>query len=350
MAAGSVVAVLVAQSACITPRSTHAWHEGAAAEAAGDLVTAEARYTEAATGQDRLVGAELARIALMARSSDRRKDANKLLDAVLKKQPGDPLVASFAALMALIDGNPKLAAERLDASRALVAADTADIRRGMQWAKLAVAAHNARDAEATAVLADLATSPTPTAHLNALAVAVAWNAGDAAAVTKWQPGTGKDAVPWPEATEVWWLRALLARSAGDLTAALAHLEHVPKAERLQALTLLEAELRLRLGDLAGAAQVAGDAARKDPGDAELQEVWAVALLQLGEPAMARDLLAAVTARGARWSAYFHLGLAHVALGDLPAAEQAFSAAVIRCPTCKPASQNRDALRRWLAGG
>ena len=128
--------VVALQAGCITPRSVHAFHEGAAAEAAGDLATAEARYAEAATGQDRLIGAELARIALMARSADRKKDADALLTALRKKAPADPLVCAFAALYALREGDTKSAAERLASARSLRPTDPPEVVRAVRAAQL----------------------------------------------------------------------------------------------------------------------------------------------------------------------------------------------------------------------
>lgn len=327
--------------ACITPRSVHAYYEGAEAEAAGDLATAEARYTEAATGQDRLVGAELARIALMARSADRKKDADELLAALRKKAPAEPLVCAFSALYALREGDSKAAAERLASARSLRPDDPPETLRAFRTAQLAVAAHRGDDAAAQTALAQLPDAPTPTAGIAALAAAVAWNAGQREEARRRAPAV------WPAATEALWLAALLARESGDLVAAVALLRQIPDVQRPLAAQTLLVELHLRLGQPALAAELAGTAARLDPANQGLQELWAVTLLQLGEAGAARDVLAAAATRSPSWSAHYHLGLAYVQLGELTAAERAFAAAAVRCPTCKPAVQNRDALRRWL---
>jgi tetratricopeptide (TPR) repeat protein len=324
-----------ATAGCTTSRAVLAWEAGAKAETAGKYDTAVLRYGEAAGRNGQLVGAALGRIRVLARLPDRRKEADELLTDLMKKQASHPAVAAFAAYLALVDGDAKLARKRFDAGRALLPEDAPDVAQARQEVEVALLAAEGKAREAHEKALALGEVHPRTGLLRAT---LAWNAGDAPAAT-----TALALAPDSPQRAV--LQALLARGAGDwavVTAALAKLE----GEAVTPLVLaLKAEALLSQGESAKALEQAAEAVRRDPTAAYPTEVWAAAQLGAGQAALAKDLLAGLTARGAGWSAWHNLGICQVKLGDLAAASAAFDQALARCPTCEAPRKNREVLKK-----
>ena len=89
---------------CTTSRAVRAWHAGIAAEDAGKLKKARRKYSEAYARNGKHVGAELARLRLMARVPEAQKKADAALKKLLEKKSDEPTVLLFAALWALQRG------------------------------------------------------------------------------------------------------------------------------------------------------------------------------------------------------------------------------------------------------
>lgn len=106
------LSMLLLTSGCTTSRAVRAWHAGIKAEDAGNLRVARARYNESYGRNSAHVGAELARLRLLARVKESRKRASKRLTELLKKKGDRPDVLIFAAWWALLDGDLALARER----------------------------------------------------------------------------------------------------------------------------------------------------------------------------------------------------------------------------------------------
>ncbi len=325
-------------AACTTSRAVIAWHDGWQAEAAGDLALAEKRYGEAAAADKGQAGAACNRVRLMARHPDRQQETKEALEPLLKTKSAWPEVAAIGALAALKDGDAKLAQQRLAAARALNDGDRQDVRGGLRMAKVAVAAVQGhwREASDTKLLAGL---PQEATAVRLAAATATYNGGDVALAGKLLPEQAG-----AEAAE---LRAWLAADRGDWAAVRTALEQVPEADRTPRLDALKAWSLVRSGDGAGGLALAADAARRDPDDPVAAQVWATASLSSGQASQARDLLAGLAARGGGWAVWFNLGLAQLVLADPQAALQAFEQSALRCPTCAPATKNRDVLRRVL---
>lgn len=325
-----VLTIALAAPACTTSRGVLAYRAGALAEDKGDTTRALARYQEALEYDGKLYGAELARIRLWSQQPDRKTDAQEALDKLLKKAATEPVVAAFAAWHALAQGDVKLARARLDGARTRKPEDPADVWQAIANARAALLAAEGRWQEAGASLAEAKASPL-------LHATIAWNlARDDEARAQLQAAQGPHAAL---------LKAWLARSSGDWPAVKAAVQGLEGTAKTPAVQALLAEALLHAGDAGAALAQAAEAARRDPADLYVTEIWAVCQLGGGQAAAARDLLAGLTVRGAGWSAWYHLGLAHLQLGDLAAAQQAFTAAAQRCPTCRPAVHNRDVLQR-----
>lgn len=316
--------------ACTTSRATLAWRQAWQEEERGDAQAALRAYGDATARNSKLTGAALNRIRLLALQPDRREEATLALDKILKVGAGEPDVAAFAAQWALWLGDAKLARQRIDAAKAPAADAPADVVSAWTGARRAVLAEEGRWSQAAEV--------GPGQGAASLRAVVAWNVDDAAEATRLWP-------EMPKGRERALLGALLARERGDwpgVDAALAD-SHAPESE--VEFQILRAEAAIQAGDAGKAARCAGDAAQRAPADARATEVWAVAQLVSGQPAAARDLLAALTVRGAGWSAWHNLGIAQVKLGDLAVASNAFAQAAQRCPSCAAPVRNRDALQR-----
>jgi tetratricopeptide (TPR) repeat protein len=325
------VALFVA-SACTTSRAVVAWHDGWQAEQAGDPAKAAKRYEDATARNPKLFGAGLNRVRVLAQQPDRRKETEEALDKVLKAHGREPEVAAFAAQMALVDGDVKLARQRLDGSRPLAAGDGEQVRGVVAAATIALAAAEGKFGVAAAELAKV---PTGTQVAPTLAATIAWNRSEPRAATA--------AIGAARGTQAAVLRALIARQEGrwtDVTAALGGIEGDDVNQLVRG---LRAEALLRTDRPHDALGIAIEAARRDPADPWLTELWAVALLKSGQAAAARDLLVGLTARDPRWSPWHHLGLTYTITGDLPAAARSFAAAAARCPECAAPAKNRDAL-------
>lgn len=330
---------LLALPACTTSRAVLTFREGWQAEQRGDTSKAAKLYAEAASRDGRQVGARLDRIRLLALTPEGQDEARELLDKLAKSEGSDPRVAAFAATWALWKGDVGLAAHRLAAVRPAKADDPEDAGPALAQARLAVLAAQGHWQEAW----PLAQSQTPTTASAALRQAtIAWNTRHLDAATAW---LAQAPVGTARAHLVAWIAAKEGRWR-DVEAALAPLEGVDVTPHVM---ILRARAALARGDAQEASSLAGQAARREPGDAEVTEVWAVTLLSSGQAASARDLLAGLTARGAGWTAWHHLGLALLKLGDPAAATVAFQGAAQRCPTCAGTVKNAAVLQKLGIG-
>lgn len=335
---GTVLLVALGLCGCTTSRAVQTYQQGWQAEARGDTGKANRLYLEAIERDSHLFGARLNRIRLLAQAPEGQDEARLLFAKLVKSEPGDPRVAAFASMWALTQADAAQARQRLEAARALRADDPADAGAVLAEARVAVAAAQARWADAW----PLAQAQTPTEATALRWATVAWNAGHVQAAEAWAhlaPQSGARAT----------ILALAAAESGrwrDVDAALADLAG---ADVTSAVLTLRARAALALGDAAKAVTLAGDAARRNPADGDATELWAVALLQAGQAATARDLLAGLTARGSGWTAWHHLGIAHLRSGDPAAATAAFQVAAQRCPTCAVAVKNAAALTRLGLG-
>jgi tetratricopeptide (TPR) repeat protein len=108
-------ALATATAGCTTSRAVRAWHQGIAAEDAGRVRVARRKYKESYGRNTKHVGAELARLRLLARVSESRKKAEESLKELLEKKSDRPEVLVFAAWWALLDGDVATAKDRADA-------------------------------------------------------------------------------------------------------------------------------------------------------------------------------------------------------------------------------------------
>lgn len=328
----AIGAAVVAFAGCTTSRAVLAWHDGWRLEAAGEPGLAAVRYDEAVRRNSRLYGAALNRVRLLAVQPDRRKEADETLDKVLKSAGAEPEVAAFGARFALCAGDARLARARLDAARPLRPEDAGEARSALVGARIAVLAANGHTQQAAAELPATAT---------AAALPPLW-----AATLRWNAGLGNDVAPPASAGSGGALLAAVTARDGRAweqeLAALAGLE----GDDVTPLVLgLRAEAALHLDRPTEARTWAHAAAQRAPGDAWLQELQALALLQQGEVGQARDLLTGLAAGSADWSVPHHLGIARFRSGDLAGAAQAFATATRRCPTCAAPRTNLAVLAR-----
>ncbi len=332
----ALCALIASSSGCTSSRAIEAWRDGWVQEQKGATTPALRKYVDATSRLGKYPGAMLNRIRLLAAVPERRGEAQELLDKLVKSDPTDPRVASFSAMWALSQGEVPLARNRVNAG-VLKPDDLDDTVAAMRQAELAVLMAEKQWEAAWQRAKDLA----PSTPQDSLRVAtLAWNVGEF--------GRAEQLVgPALDCKEKWLLQALLAARAGqwrDAGQRLAQLEGDAVTPLVQALRA-EAALHAEPPDLAVALRDAAEAARRDPADALVTEVWGTAQLVAKQPGLARDLLASLTVRGAGWSAWYNLGLAQLRLGDLPAAAQAFTIAAQRCPTCASPVKNRDVLAK-----
>ena len=343
--AAALVASFVFFSACTTTRAVLAWEKGWQAEAKGEPQTAMARYAEAYGRNDRLVGAELNRIRLLARTPDKHIAASTALDALLKKSGEVPEVAIFGAAWALRDGQPKVAVRRLDAARGGVLKKNPGcppVMRSFLRADVSAGTQTGAWQAASESIKHLGGRCGAAAVPAAQAALVTWNRGDRAGTARWLAR-----LPAAD-TSVGLLRALLARLARDHRGAETLLGQV-KQPAMQPLVLaLRADLALAMGDPARAERLALQALALQPGMLIGEQALGLALLARGDLQRARDLLAGVAARHAvapPWTVNFDLGLVELRLGRLDQARQRFDAAARGCSKgdCLAAARNRDAM-------
>ncbi|MBI5611353.1 MAG: hypothetical protein HY902_20945 [Deltaproteobacteria bacterium] len=313
-----------AAGSCTTSRPVLLWREAWQAEQRGDLGVAERRYQEAYGLDGSLLGAACNRLRLVARQPDRLPEARDLAEKLMKSKGTEPEAASCAAMFALVDGDAGLAQKRLAAVRALKPADSAEVRQNLAAARRVVAAAGGRW-QAALEVADLPADGTAVQQGRAIA--------------KWNSKL-PDSEPVPPGLPE--LAAWRAAERGDWLALRKTLEAMP--QRSPTLQALLGWALLQLGDPAAALQLAADGAQRAPADGFCQETWGVAALAAGQASLAVQVLAAATLHSAGWTAFFHLGLAQIQVGDLPAALASFEQASLRCPNCAPAVRNRDALR------
>lgn len=318
-----VLTLLLLSGACTTSRAVWLAREGWQAESRGQVVHALSCYEAAAAIDRKQVAARLNWIRLRAQSPDGRDEAGKALDALLQEQPDEPRVAAFAATWALWQGDAGLARQRLERARTPEPAAGPEVAAALQEARLQLAAVQGRWSEAW----HLAGEVTPSASQAVRRAAVAWRAGHRPEAEAWltRASAGQGGLT----------RAVLLAAQGRHADVLSSLEGAPDDA---AVLGLRARAMLGLGRTSEALAWATQAARLTPSDAALTELWAVTLLATQQPSVARDLLVGLSARGASWTVWHHLGLAHLALGDGRAALQAFQSAMALCGGSCPASQ------------
>lgn len=335
-----VMAALSLAASCTATRSVDAWRDGWTLEQKGETTQALRKYADATSRLGKYIGALLNQIRLMAAVPERRPDAQAMLDKLVKSDPSDARVAAFSAMWALWQGDVGLARLRI-AAAVLRDDDQADTVLALKQAELAVLVAEQKWQAAWEKAKGL-TPKTPQERLRR--AILAWNIGQWQSAGEWLDGSA-------ECEEKSLLQALLAARAGkwpQTLEALAKLEGDAVTPLVLALRA-QAALHANPPDLAAALRDAGDAARRDPADPLVTEVWAEAQLVAKQPQLARDLLAGLTVRGAGWSTWYNLGLAQLNLGDLSAASQSFTVAAQRCPACEPAVKNRDALVKLGVG-
>jgi hypothetical protein len=336
----SICIALAVLGGCTATRSVDAWRDGWLLEQKGEQTLALRKYADATSRLGKYTGALLNQIRLLAAVPERRPDAQALLDKVVKTEPADARVAAFSAMWALWQGDVPLAKTRV-AAGVLREDDQEDTVRAFHQAELAVLIAD-KQWQAAWERAKNAAPKTPQERLR-MAV-LAWNVGEWQRASEWLV----DAQPCKEKALLEALLAARAEQWPQTTVALARLEGDAATPLVLALRA-QAALHADPPNLAVALRDAGDAARRDPADPLVTEVWAEAQLVAKQPQLARDLLAGLTVRGAGWSAWYNLGLAQLHLGDLTAAAQAFTVAAQRCPTCQPAVRNRDVLAKLGLG-
>ncbi len=111
----TLLAAVIASAGCTTSRAVRAWHAGIEAEDAGHLRRARRKYAESYGRNGKHVGAELARLRLLAQIAESRKKAKERLKELLEKKSMRPDVLLFAAWWAVVDGDLVSAQNRLDA-------------------------------------------------------------------------------------------------------------------------------------------------------------------------------------------------------------------------------------------
>ena len=347
--AGALAALLLcgALAGCTTSRAALAWEAGWRLEAKGEPDTAMRRYADAYDRNDRLVGAELNRIRLLAGAPDKRAAAEADLAVLLTKRGEVPEVAIFGAAWALRAGDTKRAQERLAAVRVKVSKGVAGcppLLRDLLRVDLQVTVAAARWQPAQKTLADLTARCGVSAVPAQTAALVAWNTGEATAAATWlarlpaaAPGAGL-------------LRAMLALHAGDHSAAATLLSQVDRPELRHHVAILSAHVALARGDHAAAERLAVEALDAMPAATAPQLLLGVALLRRGDVTRARDLLAGAAARSKGtppWTLSWNLGLAELRLAHFEQARSAFDAAARACDKgpCEVAGRNRDAMAK-----
>lgn len=339
--------------ACTTSRAVRAWHAAEDARRAGDRAVALRRYEEAYGRDGKLVGAEVDRIALLARDVGSSAAVEAARAKLVEKKAGRVEVQLLGAGLELVAGRHAAALAQLE-SIGDVAVDKAEAELGVRggaacgplrrerWRLLGLAAlQTGRHAAATAAAAALRTHCRPLRGAESAVVAwVALRAGDEAAAR----AALADIPPADRATAP--LRAALALRSGDPEGASKALQGAEDG----AASLLRAQAALMRNDAAGAARAV--AAARDAGvpASELAPLEGVLALLQGDPRRGRDLLAGAAAQqagGARWTVLFDLGLCELRLGQLAAAREAFARAATACPTCPAPARNRDAIDRAL---
>ncbi len=328
-----VLILALVVSGCTTSRAVLAYRDGFAAENAGEPAKALQKYEDAFERDSALYGAQLNRIRILALQPERRADANLLLDKLLKSAGTDKGVAGFAARMALVAGDVKLARQRLDVAEKTAKSNAMAI--GVwQSAQVAVLAAEGQWRKAWDAVAAL---PVDAAD-DLLMATVAWNAA--------QPQVAKSRMEHAQpSAERAILQALLARQAQKWPDILVLLKGFEGDQESALVLALRAQAALNSGEKAEALRWAAQAAQKEPSDAFYQELWAVTQISAGQPTQARDVLVGLTARGGGWTVWYNLGIVRVQLGELTEALTAFDTAAQRCPTCLPATRNRDALAK-----
>lgn len=368
MAAAALAALClcVGLFGCTTSRAVLAWEAGWRAEAKGEYDTARRRYADAYERNDRLVGAELNRIRLLALAPDKRKEAQEDLDELLSKNGQVPEVAIFGAAWALAAGDAKRARERLKPVRAavLTGATVGKVAEGVKIAKVAKIAKVDKGCRTTVrqflrldlrIEVALAHWPAARKRVQQLsarcgvaavpelcAALVAYNTGDVAGATTWLARLPEGA----SGAEL--LRATLALRRGDHVGAAALLKTVEEPQLRAEVAILSAHAALARGDHPGAERLAQEALELAPAAMAPQLLLGVALLRRGEAPRARDLLAGAAARSKGtppWTLNFDLGLAELRLLQFDKARSAFAAAALACEKgpCEVAARNRDAL-------
>ncbi len=352
-ALGAASLLLAVLPACTTSRAVRRWHEADAAIGRGDRALAILRYEEAYGRDGKLVGAEVNRIALLARDPAAARQVRAAHEALAEKKSGVIEVELLGAGLDLIGGEAKLAWTRLEAiaEAPLAKADRvygpADapcnpLRREVLRLRLETALVLGMTAPAGQVAAELhrrcaAVGPGLRGREALLIGSAAIGAGDAALA---RAVVGSLDAGDPAGRR---LAASLALRAGEGKQALALLEGLDDGPA----AMLRAAAQLQLGRGADALAALDRARSANVDERQIAPLEASAALLTGDVRRARDVLAGLLAqaRGALpWTLAFDLGLAELRLGDLQAAAQAFARAARACPDCSAPKQNLLALR------
>ncbi len=331
---GAALLGLALVTACTSSRAEILWREGWVQENKGDLSAAARRYEESASRDGRQVGARLNQIRLLLVTPEGKADGQELLDKLLKSHASEPNVAAFAATWALSQGQLPQAQQRLGAMRPLKSSDEATTQNAVHIAQLRVACAEGAWPKAW----DLAQDSSPTATDAILRATAAYETGhldEAIQLLAVSPDNQERRI----------LQVLIATRQGQPDATLEALGRVPPGAMTPVLLAAKAQAYLALHRPAEAVGLAADAARQQSDRSDYSELWAVALLESGQAAPARDILAGWTVRGGGWTVWYHLGLAYLRLGDGQQSAAAFAGAAARCPTCAPVQQNLAALKR-----
>ena len=352
-ALGAATLLLACLPACTTSRAVRRWHDGDAALARGDRATAILRYEEAHARDGKLVGAEVNRIALLARDPAAARQVRAAHEALAEKKSGVVEVELLGAGLDLIGGDAKLAWTRLAAiaEAPLVKADSVygladapcnplrrDVLRLRVETALALGSNDAAARSAAELHRRCASVGNGLRKREALLIgSAAIGAGDVA--------LARSVVASLDANDPAGRRlaAALALRAGNGAEALRLLVGLDDG----AAAMLRAAAEIQAGHGAEALAALDRARSAGVDDGQTAPLEASASLLTGDVRRARDLLAGMVAQARvalPWTIAFDLGLAELRLGDLQAAASAFAKAARACPTCDAPKQNLLALR------
>lgn len=347
----AVILVTWAAAGCTTSRALQRYYDAEAALAGGRAAQAVTAYEEA-WGRDRsLVGAELNRLALVARNPTSLRQVQDAYDKLAAREPGRAEVALFGAGLDLLAGQHARAWQRLEAlgDPASLPRDAAQQRcpslAAAAWGlrlEAAVALDRHRDAVTAAERWQEQCGPAALAvRAKTLWATAALRLGELEAAR--QPLAAIEDAAEPGAAR---LRAAWALRQGDPAAALRILASLADAEA----ELLRASAHLQRGATADASAALGRARATGAHDDDLVALEGALALATGDLERCRDLLAGLVARGGarlRWTTSWHLGQCELRRGGIVEAERAFVAAARLCPTCP---EPRDALAALGAAG
>lgn len=345
--------LLASLPACTTSRAVRRWHDADAALARGERATAILRYEEAYARDGKLVGAEVNRIALLARDPAAARQVRTAHEALAEKKSGVVEVELLGAGLDLLGGDAKLAWTRLQAIAELPLAKAdrvygpADapcnpLRREVLRLRVETALALRQAASAGQAAAEL--------HRRCAKAGDGLRGRESLLIGSAAIGVGDGALARAVAASLdagdpagRRLAAALALRDGKGTEALRLLEDLDDGPA----AMLRAAAHVQLGQGADALAALDRVRSAGIDERQIAPLEASAALLTGDVRRARDVLAGLVAqnRGTLpWTLAFDLGLAELRLGDLQAAAQAFARAARACPSCTAPKQNLLALR------